>query len=135
MTGNASTPFNGEANCQFNGSILDVTGTIRSTGDVIAYYSSDERFKDNIQTLTNVLDKLDKIRGVEFDWNQDQNIYSGHDIGVIAQEIEAAFPELVKDRVDGFKGVRYEKLTAVLLQAVKELKERVETLENQINKT
>jgi hypothetical protein len=134
MTGNASTPFNGEANCQFNGSSLSVTGNITATSDVIAYYSSDKRFKDNIQTLTNVLDKLDKVRGVEFDWNQDQDTYSGHDIGVVAQEIEAAFPELVKDRVDGFKGVRYEKLTAVLLQAIKELKEKVETLEKQVNK-
>jgi len=135
MTGNASTPFNGEANCTFDGSVLNVTGTIRSSGDVIAYYSSDARFKDNIQTLSNVLEKLDKIRGVEFDWNGDQDVYEGHDIGVIAQEIEAAFPELVKDRKDGYKGVRYEKLTAVLLQAVKELKEKVETLEKKINKT
>jgi hypothetical protein len=55
------------------------------------------------------------------------HVHSGHDIGVIAQEIEAVLPELVTTRDNGYKAVKYEKLTAVLIQAVKELSERVKT--------
>ena len=51
------------------------------------------------------------------------------DVGVIAQEVEKVLPELVSDRENGYKAVKYDKLTAVLIEAVKELSERVKTLE------
>jgi len=70
------------------------------------------------------------LRGVEFDWNDKQSVYEGHDIGVIAQEIEKVAPSLVTDRDNGYKAVKYEKLTAILIQAVKELHAKVEELEN-----
>jgi hypothetical protein len=108
----------------------DVSNTLRVTGDVIAYYSSDERLKDNIIPIEGALEKVEKLGGYEFDWNDKQKDYEGHDIGVIAQEVEAIFPELVATRDNGFKAVKYEKLTAVLLQAVKELSEKVKQLEN-----
>jgi hypothetical protein len=107
-----------------------VTGSISATGDIIAYASSDERLKDNIEPITDALDKVEKIRGVSFNWNDKQNTYEGHDIGVIAQEIEAVLPELVQTRDNGYKAVKYEKLTAVLIQAVKELSARVKELES-----
>jgi hypothetical protein len=57
----------------------------------------------------------------------------GHDIGVIAQQVEQIFPELVTTRDNGYKAVKYEKLTAILIEAVKELTTKVEDLQNQIN--
>ena len=77
------------------------------------------------------------MNGVEFDWlefeaNKKQAIHAneGHDVGVIAQEIEAIFPELVNTRANGYKAVKYDKLVAVLIEAVKELKLEVEELKN-----
>jgi hypothetical protein len=107
-------------------------GEVRSTGDVIAYYSSDKRLKDNITPIDNALDKVNKLGGYEFDWNNKQDSYQGHDIGVVAQEVEAIFPELVITRDNGFKAVKYEKLVAVLIQATKELSAKVKELENKL---
>ena len=105
-------------------------GEVRSTGDVIAYYSSDERLKDNIKPIENALDKIDSLGGYEFDWNDNQSTYSGHDIGVIAQEVKDVFPELVIERDNGYLAVKYEKLVAVLIQGIKELKSEIEILKS-----
>ena len=105
-------------------------GLIRATNDVVAYYSSDERLKDNIKPIQGALDKVCKLGGYEFDWNSKQDVYEGHDIGVIAQEVEAVFPELVTDRDSGFKAVKYEKLVPALIEAIKELKAEVESLKS-----
>ena len=59
---------------------------------------------------------------------------SGHDIGVIAQEIEKILPEVVVTRENGFKAVRYEKIVALLIQSIKELSAEVEELKNKLNK-
>ena len=106
------------------------SGVIRSSNDIVAFYSSDERLKDNIEVIPNCLGRLKDIKGVEFDWNDKQSVYQGHDIGVIAQDIEKIAPSIVTDRDNGFKAVKYEKLTAILIQAVKELHAKVEELEN-----
>lgn len=105
---------------------------VRATGDVIAAYSSDKRLKDNIKPIENALDKVNNLGGYEFDWNKEQDTYRGHDIGVVAQEVEDMFPELVVTRANGFKAVRYEKLVAVLIQATKELSAKVKELENKL---
>lgn len=105
-------------------------GLIRATNDVVAFYSSDKRLKDNIKPIENALDKVCKLGGYEFDWNSKQDVYEGHDIGVIAQEVEAVFPELVTDRDNGFKAVKYEKLIPALIEAIKELKATVESLKS-----
>lgn len=109
---------------------VDVTGGITATGDIVAYYSSDRELKENIIPIENALEKVEALGGYEFDWNDKQDIYSGHDLGVIAQEVEAVLPELVQTRDNGYKAVKYEKLTAVLIQAVKELSARVKELES-----
>ena len=57
----------------------------------------------------------------------------GHDIGVIAQEVEAVLPEVVTTRDNGYKAVKYEKLVALLIQSNKELLERIEALEKKID--
>jgi hypothetical protein len=107
-------------------------GLVRSTGDIVAYYSSDERLKDNIQVIDGALEKVSQIKGVEFDWNDKQDVYEGHDIGVIAQDVEAVAPEIVETREDGYKAVKYEKLTALLIEAVKELTEQNKQMKAEI---
>lgn len=107
-------------------------GEVRSTGDVIAYYSSDKRLKENIKPIENALSKIESIGGYTFEWNDKQQTYVGADIGVIAQEIEAIAPELVIDRDTGFKAVKYEKLVAILIESIKELSAKIKALEAKI---
>ena len=83
--------------------------------------ASDMNLKKNIVNLDGALDKLDNIRGVYHDWI-DENQSKDRQIGVIAQEVEAIYPELVTKGENGYLSVNYPKLTAVLIQAVKELK-------------
>ena len=111
------------------------TGEIRATNDITAFYSSDERLKENIQDLDGALGKVNAMRGVTFDWkelsDEDRKTihsHSGHDLGVIAQEVQAVYPELVHQREHGYLSVDYVKLTAVLIQAVNELSAKVEEL-------
>jgi len=130
------------SNVQFNDVQVDsigigtaatgTTGEIRATGDITAYYSSDERLKENFKNLDGALDKVNNIGGYEFDWKEGiEDVVSkkGHDIGVKAQELQAQYPELVHERDNGFLAVDYVKLNAVLIEAVKELTARVVELE------
>lgn len=111
----------------FDGSVkvnsgLSVIGTISATGDIVGFTSSDAALKDNITPITGALDKLLTLRGVEFEWNN-KSIYSGHDLGVIAQEVEKVIPSAVQIRPDGYMGVKYEKLIPLIIEAIRELKE------------
>ena len=108
-------------------------GEIRATNNVTAYFSSDERLKDNVQVIANALAKVLQIRGVEFDWNnldepEDGYFVRKHDIGVIAQEIEKVLPEVVGTREDGMKAVKYDRIIPLLIEAIKELKAEVDAL-------
>ena len=108
---------------------------IAATGDIVAFYSSDERLKDNIAPIPNALDKILSISGNTFEWNNEEHEtgHVGEDTGVIAQEIEAlGLPGLVTTRKDGYKAVKYEKLTALLIEAVKELSAKVSDLEEKL---
>ena len=105
-------------------------GVIRAAGDVIAYYSSDQRLKNNITKIEKPLEKLEKINGYEFDWNDKQELYEGHDVGVVAQEIEEVYPQLVETREDGYKAVKYEKLVPLLIESIKELKKEIDNIKN-----
>jgi hypothetical protein len=108
---------------------IHATDTISSDNDIIAFASSDERLKTNIKPIASALEKIDNINGVEYDWNTDlQPVYNGHDVGVIAQEIEQVLPEAVITRNDGYKAVNYDKIIPLLLQAIKELKVEVQSL-------
>ena len=113
---------------------MSTVGAIYAANDVYAYYSSDERLKENIFTISGSLDILKQINGYTFDWKPMPGIhsYEGHDYGVIAQEIEKVMPELVTTRDNGFMAVKYEKLVALLIQTNKELLARVEALEAKI---
>jgi len=75
-----------------------------------------------------------KLGGYEFDWIPVKGIHEneGHDIGVIAQEVEKIIPEVVTTRDNGFKAVKYEKMVALLIQAIKELSEEVQELRDKL---
>jgi hypothetical protein len=109
---------------------IDASGNGRFIGDVVAYSSSDERLKNNQKNIDNALEKVESLNGIEFDWNDKQDTFTGHDIGVIAQEVEKVLPEIVNTRDNGYKAVKYEKLVPLLIEAIKELSEKVKILEN-----
>ena len=89
--------------------------------------TSDERLKKNIQPLEKSLDNVTKIRGVYYHWKDERN--TERQLGVIAQEIEKVYPELVYTDSKGMKAVNYAQMTAVLIEAVKELSAKVDQLE------
>ena len=99
------------------------------TGDVTASafnYSSDLTLKKNILTISNPIDKIMQLRGVTFNWKKDDTA----SVGVIAQEVEKVFPELVSES-DGKKTVQYGNLVAPLIEAVKAQQEEIEDLKAQ----
>lgn len=107
--------------------------TLNVGEDVVAYASSDERYKDNIIPIRNPNEKIKQIGGYTFDWNDKHEIFKGKkDIGVVAQEIEKVLPEIVETRDNGYKAVKYEKIVALLIESNKELIKRVEELESKI---
>lgn len=117
------------------------TGEIRATNEITAYYSSDERLKENIVTINDALSKVQKLRGVMFDWKQevidqrggeDNFFVRKHDTGIIAQEVEAVLPEVVATREDGYIAVKYEKLAGLIIQAINELALEVKELKSRI---
>jgi hypothetical protein len=95
------------------------------------FATSDARLKKDIVEIQNALATIEKISGVQFKWNElasDPNKEKVQ-VGVIAQEVEAVAPEIVSTNEDGFKSVSYDKLVPLLIQAVKELSEKVKQLE------
>ena len=89
--------------------------------------TSDQKLKDNIQTIENSLGIVNSLRGVSFDWKENGK----SSLGVIAQEIEKVLPNIVNDTE--IKTVNYNALIGVLIEAVKELSKEVEDLKNKIN--
>ena len=104
------------------------------------YTISDERQKENVSTLTGALDKVKQLRGVNFTWKDSTNRGTDTQIGLIAQEVEQVYPELVGDGdlpndEDGnapMKSVNYTHLTSVLIEAIKELSEKLDAAEARI---
>jgi len=109
---------------------IDITGALRVTGDITAFYSSsDENLKDNITPIEDPLAKVLSISGNTFTWKEGNSYYEGEDTGIIAQEIEAlGLPGIVKDQDSGYKSVQYHKLVPLLIEAIKELKSEVDEL-------
>jgi hypothetical protein len=112
---------------------LTVTGEILATGDVItAYSASDERLKENLKVIEQPLDKISEISGYTFNYKNkpDETVP-----GVVAQEVEKILPNVVFDheREGGtYKAVRYDQIIPLLIEGIKELKEKVNDLEDQL---
>lgn len=115
--GNINFDVGGDTNA------VSISGNLRVSDDVVAFALSDVKYKNNIKKIDSALDKLDRISGVEFEWNS-SSPYSGKDVGVLAQEVEKVLPEVVTTRSNGAKAVRYEKLVPLIIEAIKELKDR-----------
>lgn len=119
---------------------LDVSGNFHASGDVVAFSTSfsDARLKNNINTIDSALDKVKKLRGVEYVWNAGSR-KDEKDLGVIAQEVEEVLPEIVRehemDFIDGevYKTVDYAKITAVLIEAIKEQQEQINQLKTKLD--
>ena len=114
-------------NALFNGNISG--SQIEASGDVIAFSSSDRELKDNITYIHRPIDKINRIGGYKFTWNNNQDTYLGKDVGVIAQEIEAVLPEIVTTRATGYKAVKYEKIVPLLIEGIKELDKKIKDIE------
>ena len=96
-------------------------------------------FYRKLKNLENPIDKLKQLRGVEFDWkpltdDEKKSIHGneGHDVGVIAQDVEKVLPEVVTERENGYKAVKYEKMVSLLIEGMKEQQKQIEELKSEI---
>jgi hypothetical protein len=117
---------------EVNGNIK--AGDIKATGDVNAtafFYSSDRALKKNIRPLTGSLDRVTRLQGISFQWRKNDR----QDIGLVAQEVEKVYPELVAtDRNTGLKSVEYGNLIAVLIESIKEQQAQIRELKAEISR-
>ena len=81
--------------------------------------------------LTHALDAILQLQGKTYHWKEDTAFTNKQDIGLVAQEVEKVFPELVAEDEQGYKGIAYSKLTAVLVEAIKEQQGQIATLEQE----
>lgn len=109
--------------------------TLRVDGDIIAFHTSDVRVKKNLEKIKDPIAKIMGISGYTFDWEEEDNDsigylgQSGSDTGVLAQEIDdLGLPGIVRTRSSGIKGVSYQKIIPILIEAVKELKADIDQL-------
>jgi hypothetical protein len=113
---------------------VGIGGALNVGGDVVAYASSDERLKNNIELISNPIEKVQQLKGVTWEWNEnaDELQQSLPNVGVIAQDVEKVLPQLVHDRDNGYKGVDYAKLTGLLIEAIKEQQKQIDELKSRL---
>ena len=111
---------------------LDYAGNLTVSGDMIAFGSpSDKFYKENIQPITNALGKVNKLKGVTFDWKESNTLLNvKKDIGFIAQDVQEVLPYLVRENEDGKLSLRDKGIVPILVEAIKELEARIKELEN-----
>jgi hypothetical protein len=98
--------------------------------------TSDRRFKTSITPIDSSLSKVEKLQGVYYDWDRakwpKKNFPEGKQIGLIAQDVEKVVPEVVNTDKEGYKSLSYDKLTAVLIEAVKEQEKEIASLKKEV---
>lgn len=114
-----------------NSSVLMLVGTGNATLAGTLTQSSDVRLKKNISTLNGTLDKVKKLRGVTYNWI-DKTKDDAEQIGFVAQEVEAIFPQLVKTDDKGMKSVAYANMVPVLVEAIKEQQNQIDELKKMV---
>jgi hypothetical protein len=110
-------------------------GRIDASNDIVAYSTSDQRLKENVTPIENALEKVKTLTGVEFDWKEETahvHGYHGHDVGIIAQDVQAVLPEAVRTNDSGYLSVRYEKMIALLIEGMKEQQNQIDELKKLI---
>lgn len=119
------------------------TVRLQVNGDIIANSiggSSDMRFKTNIRSVDNALDKVKALRGVYFNWNQKdfptKDFTDKTELGFIAQEVEKVLPEVViRDKTaEEYRSVKYDKVVALLVEAIKEQQKQIDSLTIKVNR-
>lgn len=111
-------------------------GRIDASNDIVAYSTSDQRLKENVTPIENALEKVKTLTGVEFDWKEETahvHGYHGHDVGIIAQDVQAVLPEAVRTNDSGYLSVRYEKMIALLIQGMKEQQNQIDELKAKLD--
>lgn len=108
------------------------TDTIYANGNIIAYASSDSRYKDNQQLITNPIGKLLALRGMTFTWNNLQQDFKGDDYGLIYQDVVTVMPEITQMRANGYGAIKYEKVIPLLVEVGKNHEERIKELESKL---
>ena len=102
---------------------------VYAAADVYAYYSSDPILKENKELIDNPLEKICKLGGYSFDWKESAKEHGEHlkgkDYGIMADEVQSLFPELVQTRDNGIRAVKYDKLVPLLIEGIKELKQEL----------
>lgn len=128
MVGALNLPSNGlnvgSGQLQVTGGNVTTSGQFTASNNVTAY--SDERLKENIKPIERALNRVNAMRGVTFNTKKD----GAPGVGFIAQEIQPLIPEAVYEDYAGYLHVAYGNITALLVNAINELTERVEKLEN-----
>jgi hypothetical protein len=129
-------------NTQYN---IGITGSLVVNGDVDANNfntTSDKKLKTNLVRIEGALDKIEKLNGYTFDWLEEYSEDRTRQIGMIADEVYEVQPELISKRTALIGGIEeeiklldYSKVTALLLEAIKELNDRVVKLESKKKKT
>jgi hypothetical protein len=123
--------------------LTSINGTVNLNGNVFingknletelalgkALPSSDQRLKNNIHTITNPIEKVSALRGVSFEYKETGQ----KQIGFIAQEIEKIIPEVVGENPDGYKGVQYQNVVGLLVEAIKEQQKQIDQLRRKID--
>ena len=122
----ANFAINGASSLYYDNALtLETTSTgVTVTGDVDASNfnaTSDVALKDNLALVENPLEKLSNISGYTFNWKKDNK----EAVGIIAQEVEQIFPQLVTTGSDGYKRVNYDALIPVMIEAIKELSAKI----------
>ena len=108
---------------------------VYATADVYAYYSSDPILKENKELIDNPLEKICKLGGYSFDWKESAKEHGEHlkgkDYGIMADEVQSLFPELVQTRDNGIRAVKYDKLVPLLIEGIKELKQELNMIKGE----
>ena len=123
--------INGQLNVQgqLNTVSMNIDGLLNAQSVAM---TSDGRLKKDIQPLTHALDAILQLQAKTYRWKGDTAFADQADIGLVAQEVEKVFPELVAENEQGYKGIAYSKLTAVLIEAVKEQQGQLTAQQDQI---
>jgi hypothetical protein len=133
FNGSTEIYYQGVSKLQTTSSGCTVTGDLNSTSDI--------RYKKNIEPIDNALEKVQSLKGVTFDWDNDafketeqtkKPEFTERATGVIAQDVEKVLPEAVRENEDGFKNVAYGNMVGLLIQAIKEQQTQIDELKAEV---
>jgi len=112
---------------------VNVTGNIYASEDIISFTTSDSRLKDDQTPISGSLQKISELDPIEFNWSDKQDTYLGHDIGLIAQQVQTIAPEIVTERPDGYLAMKYEKMVPLLVGAIQDQQKIIDEIRAELD--